>query len=409
MSKLKELRDQRGQLVHDARAILDKAETEKRSPTAEELTSFDDIIAKQTEIGATIEREERLADAERSAAAASLQRQDELRGAAGAAGTAGGRASEEYRSAFAKAMIGGERALNGDELRALQSDVSTQAGYLVMPQQMVDGLIEALDDAVVVRGLATKYRVPTAASLGVPTLTADPADADWTAEILTGSEDSTMAFGKRELYPHPIAKRIKISEKLLRQVPGVESLVMARLAYKFAVSQEKAFMTGNGVNQPLGLFTASANGITTARDVSTGNTATAFTVDGLIEAKYATKGQYQRSGQWLFHRDAVKMLAKLKNGEGDYIWQPTKTEKDPDMLLGRPVIMSEFAPNTFTTGLYVGLFGDFSNYWIADALDMQIKRLNELYAETGQVGFIGRMESDGAPVLAESFSRVKLA
>lgn len=410
MSKLKELRDQRGKLVHDGRAILDKAEAEKRSLTAEESKSFDELIGKQDELRAQIEREEKLADAERSAAEAALRNKEENPAGAGEQRAAGGKTStEEYRAAFAKAMIGGREALSGDEMRALQSDIPTSGGFMVMPQQMVDGLIKAVDDAVHIRRLATKYRVPTAASLGAATLTADPADADWTAEILTGSEDSSMAFGKRELYPHPLAKRIKISEKLLRQVPGIESIVLARLAYKFGISMEKGYMTGSGSNQPLGLFTASNDGITTARDVSTGNTTTAFTFDGLIEAKYSVKGQYHPRAQWLFHRDAVKMLAKLKNGEGDYIWQPTKTERDPDMLLGRPVIMSEYAPNTFTTGLYVGLFGDFSNYWIADALDMQVKRLNELYAETGQVGFIGRMESDGQPVLAEAFARVKLA
>jgi len=70
---------------------------------------------------------------------------------------------------------------------------------------------------------------------------------------------------------------------------------------------------------------------------------------------------------------------------------------------------SEWAPSTFTTGQYVGLLGDFSWYWIADAMSMQIQRLNELYAETNQVGFIGMLETDGAPVLEETFVRVKLA
>ena len=72
-------------------------------------------------------------------------------------------------------------------------------------------------------------------------------------------------------------------------------------------------------------------------------------------------------------------------------------------------MMSEFAPNTLTTGLYVGLLGDFSNYWIADAMDMQVQVLKELYAETNQTGYIGRLETDGMPVLAEAFARVTLA
>ena len=82
---------------------------------------------------------------------------------------------------------------------------------------------------------------------------------------------------------------------------------------------------------------------------------------------------------------------------------------EPDTILNRPLNMSEYVPNTFTTGLYVGMFGDLSKYWIADALDLQVQRLIELYAETNQDGFIGRMESDGMPVLAEAFARVKLA
>ena len=168
-------------------------------------------------------------------------------------------------------------------------------------------------------------------------------------------------------------------------------------------------MTGSAAQQPLGVFTASANGISTGRDVSTGNTTTAMTFDGLIEAKYGLKGNYWPRARWIFHRDAMKTIAKLKDGEGQYIWRESVRVGEPDRLLGMPIMMSEYAPNTFTTGLYVGILGDFASYWIADALSMQIQRLVELYAETNQVGFIGRLETDGMPVLEEAFSRVKLA
>ena len=66
-------------------------------------------------------------------------------------------------------------------------------------------------------------------------------------------------------------------------------------------------------------------------------------------------------------------------------------------------------PNTFTAGKYVGLLGDLSQYWIVDALTMSLQVLYELYAETNQVGFIGRLECDGMPVDANAFARVKLA
>ena len=129
----------------------------------------------------------------------------------------------------------------------------------------------------------------------------------------------------------------------------------------------------------------------------------------MIEAKFTLKGQYWASARWAFHRDAVKQITKLKDGEGQYVWRQSVREGEPYTLLGLGMTLSEWAPNTFATGQYVGRLGDFRHYWIVDALSMQIQRLNELYAETNQVGFIGRLETDGAPVLEEAFVRVKLA
>lgn len=410
--KLNELRTERGKLVHEARAIIDKAEAEKRGLSVEEQGKCDELISKQEELRGNIEREEKLAEAERQAAEIELRTKDKSKETKAPEDESRGvspRATEEYRSAFAKFLAGGTRALSEGELRALQSDSDTAGGYMVSSEQFVNTLIKAIDNKVFVRGLATKFQVPTAQSLGAASLENNPADAAWTAEILTGDEDSTMSFGKRELTPHPLAKRIKISKKLLRQLGGAEALVRDRLAYKFAVSEEQAFMTGSGSNQPLGVFTASSNGISTSRDVSTGNSTTAMTLDGLTRAKYSLKQDYLAGSQWVFHRDAILQLALIKDGNGNYIWRESVRVGEPDRLLNIPINMSEYAPNTFTTGLYVGLLGDFSYYWVADALNMQIQVLNELYAETNQVGYIGRMEVDAMPVLGEAFARVKLA
>jgi len=416
MSKLQEMRDARGKAIADARTILDKADAEKRSLSTEESAQYDTAFAKAEELRASITREESLATAERDAAEASLRSKDankdvksgksvddETR-ALGRTGT------EEYNSAFGRLLSHGARSLSDAETRALQADSDTTGGFTVAPMQFVNKLLKDVDNLVFIRQRATKYTLASAASMGVPTLANDISDSDWTTELATGNEDSTMSFGFRELSPQPLAKRIKLSNKLLRMSTiGVEALVRARMAYKFGVSQEKAFMTGNGVNQPLGLFTASANGIPTSRDVSTGNTATSLTFDGLIEAKYSLKGQYWNNADWIFHRDALKGLTKLKDGEGQYIWRESVRDGEADRLLGRPIIMSEYAPNTFTAGLYVGLLGDYSNYWIADALDFQVQVLKELYAETNQTGYIGRLETDGMPTASEGFARIKLA
>jgi HK97 family phage major capsid protein len=221
-----------------------------------------------------------------------------------------------------------------------------------------------------------------------------------------------MAFGKRSLTPHPLAKYIKVSKDLLRSAAlSVESIVRERLSYKFGVVQETAFMTGTGASQPLGIFTASDSGISTGQDVSTDNTATAITADGLINCKYGLASPWLASGnlRWVFHRDAVKMIRKLKDGDAQYLWQPGLVADRPDSILGVPVLVSEYAPNTFTASQYVGIIGDLSAYWIADNMSVEIQRLVELYALTNQDCFVGRLACDGMPVQEKAFIRVKLA
>jgi HK97 family phage major capsid protein len=202
---------------------------------------------------------------------------------------------------------------------------------------------------------------------------------------------------------------VKVSRPLLRSSAiNIESLIMERLGYQFGVTSDNVYLNGTGAGQPLGVFTASDDGISTTYDISTGNTNTAITFDGLKSAKYDLKSQYWANSNWIFHRSAVEAISKLKDGDGQYIWQASVVGGDPDMLLGFPMLLSEYAPSTFTTGLYVGILGDFSFYHIAESLGMSVQRLEELYAATNQVGFIGRQEIDGMPVLGEAFRRVTL-
>lgn len=417
--KIRKLRADRAKIVTDQRALLDTAEAAKRALTADENTNYENMDTEVDRLTREIDREEKLATREASMRSSV----DAFKPAP--AGGGGEVRTIEYRGqkialpadadvrgrAWNKFLTRGLGAIVGEEMRALQADADIYGGFLVAPVQFVMRLIQAVDNEVFVRSLATVFPVTKSESLGAPSLDNDVADPTWTGEITAASEDSTLSFGKRELTPHPLSKLIKVSEKLLRvSAMDVESLVIQRLAYKLGVVKENAYLNGSGAGQPMGVFTAATAGfgISTARDVSTGNTATAFTTDGLMNALYSLKAQYHPKATWIFHRDAIKMLRKLKDGDGQYIWNPDIKGGQPDMILGRPYKMSEYCPATFTTGLYVGIIGDFSNYWIADALDMRVQRLNELYAATNQIGFISRLESDGMPVLEEAFSRVKL-
>jgi HK97 family phage major capsid protein len=423
---LREKRERRAAIVGEMKDMLGVAEAAGRDLSAEEKPRYDGLENEFDSLGAQIDREER--NAKREAQLAQPLHPETPRANPGA-GDGENRemranATPEYRKAFSQYLRGNGQSA---ELRALAMDTDTSGGFVVAPQEFSDQLIKFVDNQVFIRGLATVARVENAQSLGVPSLTADPDDADWTVELGTGNEDSAMAFGKREFRPHPLAKRIKVSAKLLRAATAfrvasrdaggaangstVDDLVLARLGYKFGVAEEKSFMTGTGAQQPLGLFTASADGIPTSRDVLTAG-ATAIVADDLINVLYSLKPQYQQTARWGFNRTVVQVIRKVKDTNGQYVWaagaigQASLAAGQPDTILGKPYFMSEYVPNTVTANLYTGICGDFSFYWIADALDVTVQRLVELYAETNQVGFIGRKETDGMPVLAEAFARL---
>jgi HK97 family phage major capsid protein len=409
MRKSIQLKDELQKTTAQYRLVLDKIETEKRRPTPEEKTTLAKMDDDLTSLEEQIVMHERQEERERKASnqprnkpvlddekPVNGNREKTIRG------------SKEYTAMFSGFLRTGEVAFNGasPEIRAaLQSDSDSGGGYTVASEEFSDRFIQSVNNQVFVRQLATIDTVTAAQSLGVPTLASDPDDPDWTSEIATGAEDPSMSFGKRELRPHPLAKRIKISKKMIRLNPKIEAKVIERLSYKFAVAQEKGFLVGNGAQQPLGVFVASANGITTGRDVVTGS-ATAILADSLFDVFYSLKSQYQMKAVWAFHRDAVKQIRKLKDSQNRYLWEPAISGGQPSTILDRPFFMSEYAPNTFTTGKYVGIVGDWSFYNIADALNMEVQRLTELYAESNQVGFIGRAEADGMPVLEEAFARL---
>ncbi len=308
--------------------------------------------------------------------------------------------------AFRSFLLTGDKS----EYRALQADSDQEGGYLLAPDTMAAGLVQAADDQTFMRRLSHVETVTGSGTLGIPTLETDVNDADWTQEIVDATEDSALRLGKRELKPDFVSKLVRLSRPLVRRTNGgAETLVRDRMAYKFGITEEKAYLTGTGNAQPLGVFTASDQGITTGQDVSSENTTTAITANGLMNAKYELKASYWPGAEWLFHRDAIKMIRKLVDGNSQYVWQPGLQAGQPDMLLDSPINVSEYAPNTFTTGLYVGIYGNFEWYWIADVFGLDVQVLLEKYAGTNQNGYIGRRELDGMPVLEEAFARVTLA
>jgi len=409
VNQITEQRTQRAKCITDARAIAEKAVKEERNQTPEEVKQCEELLSNAKGLQKTFEASEKVLEAERTLdetagrkIAAGNLNDDEAKGVMNV--------TEEYKKAFKDYVINKDSAtIDALKKKSLQQDLPTSGGYLV-PDGFEKKIIATLEDLVYIRAGASKFRTDGVQSLGFPTLTDDPSDPDWTGEISPAvSEDTSMKFGKRELKPNLLSKLLKISKLLTHNASYAMDFILSRLGYKFSVAEEKAFLLGTGDGQPLGLMTPSNMGISTGRDISTGNTTTSITIDGVINTRMSLKAQYRKNASWFFHRDAVKQLMLLKDSNGQYIWQPSVQAGEPDRLYGDPVTESEFMPNTFTAGEYIGLYTDLSYYYIADTAGMEMQVLNEKYAETNQVGYIGRKYTDGMPVLEEASARMKLA
>ena len=306
------------------------------------------------------------------------------------------------------------------ELRGLFAQQDTAGGYLVIPEQIANKILKKVDNILWILKQATVMRVPRAMSQGIPTIENDPDSGDWTTEIQPITQDASMSFGKRLLVPTPVRKRLLVSERLLRmafdatfwsaddqdgQGGDMLEIVWNRMAYKIAYTWEQAFYLGTGTGQPLGIYVASSQGVSTARDISTGAT-TDFTYDGLINTKMNLKAQYQARAKWDFSRTAIGKVLKLKDTQGRPLLNIVTIPGELPTLLGHPVQQSEFTPATFTTGLYVGMFFDPTNYGVAIAQDMTMAKADQLYMESGQIGIFAAAECDGQPMLEEAYSRM---
>ena len=440
MNRKMELLQRRAELIAQARRDhLEPAVKEKRAQPAEEIAQYEAVMKEAAGLKATVDN---------------LDKQDaldaELDASVGIRGTLAdpGRPTSANIEKQALAMFKGggyeavpkgtpeRKALDDLQARAfvawwrLGPDAGTmltpeykaalnitdltRGGYLRPPMSVIQGILQAVDNLVFIRQLATKIETWEGGSAGQVSREQDIDDMEWSTELPTSiTEDDKLKLGMRELVCNPFRKRIKVSKTLLN-MPGFDILtyVYQRLGYKIGITQEKAYLLGTGVKQPLGLFVASNYGIPTSRDY-VGGTTTAITYDGLRDCRGALKPQYRPKAHWLFHRDAVTQISKLRTdiggaGTGSYLWQPANADQ-PDRIDGIPLVQSEYVPNTFGTGQYVGMLGDFSFYYILDGLNMQIQRLVELYAESNQDGLIANVTGDGMPVLSEAFVRIKLA
>ncbi|MDD4802292.1 MAG: phage major capsid protein [Syntrophomonas sp.] len=393
MSKILELREKRAKLWEETKAFLDSKRGDDGLISAEDTAVYEKMEAKVVDLGKEIDRLERhaLIDLELSQAVASPIRNNP-KGNTGDEKT--GRASNEYNNAFWKAM----RNKNSfDVQNALQIGTDSEGGYLV-PDEFETTLIQSLDEENIIRQLAnvitTSFgdkKIPVVASKGT---------ASWTDEEAPMHE-SDDAFGVVNIGAHKLSTMIKVSEELLNDsVFNLETYIAREFARRIGRAEEEAFLTGNGTGKPTGILVSGEVGVTAA-------SATAITVDELIDLYYSLREPYRRNAVFVTNDATVKAIRKLKDGNGQYLWQPSIQAGQPDTILNRPVRTSVFVP-TMASVAKVIAFGDFSYYWVADRQGRSFQRLNELYAATGQVGFRATQRVDGKLVLAEAIKVLQM-
>ena len=303
-----------------------------------------------------------------------------------------GRATDSYRNAFWKAMR--NKTVRPEVYNALEVGTDSEGGYLV-PDEYEHTLIEALEEKNIFRRLAHvihtssgERKIPVSVSKGT---------AAWIDEEAAYPE-SDDSFGQVSISAFKLATMIKISEELLNDsVFNMPAYISKEFARRIGAAEEEAFFTGNGTGKPLGILAATGG----AQTGVTAASSTAVTFDEIIDLYYSLRAPYRQDGVFIMNDATIKTLRKLKNGSGDYIWQPSVTLGAPDRVLNRPVYTSQYMP-TLAAGAKTILFGDLSYYWVADREGRQFKRLNELYAATGQVGFLASERVDGKLILSEA-------
>ena len=396
MNQILTLREKRANLWNETKAFLDSHRGEDGMVSAEDNATYEKMEADVVALGKEIERLERQAAIDRELdqpTASPLV----SRPAAATPERKQGRASDEYKKAFWNQMRG---RVSQEVYNALQVGTLSEGGYTV-PDEFDRQLIEGLEDENIMRGLvhiirtgSGQHKIPIVASHGT---------GSWVEEEGTIPE-SDDAFSQISLSAHKFATMIRISRELLNDSAfDLAAYIAHEFVRRAGAAEEAAILTGDGSHKPIGLLhdtLGAQTGVTAA-------SATTITADELIDLQHSLKSGYRRKACWIMNDATISAIRKLKDGLGQFIWQPGIKEGAPDMLFNQKVLMSNYMP-LIGSGNKVILYGDYSYYWLAEREGRTLERLNELYAVTDQVGFKMTERLDGRLILPEAVKCLKM-
>lgn len=287
----------------------------------------------------------------------------------------------EHKSAFDKYIRrGDEQALRGFEEKALSIGSDSDGGFLV-PDETVAAIAQRLANISPMRSVASVRQV-TGAILKKPFAINGPA-VGWVGETDMRPETSAgtlseLQFPTMELYAMPAATQSLLEDSAV----DIDQWISTEVETAFAEQESAAFINGDGINKPMGLtrYTTvdeaswSWGNIGTIATGNAGALPASDASDILIDTVYALKAGYRQNAHWMMNRRTQADLRKLKDADGNYLWQAPATPGAQAMLMGFPVLEAEDMPDAASDATPIA-FGDFNRgYLIVDRTGVRVLR-----------------------------------
>ncbi|RKN38457.1 phage major capsid protein [Micromonospora endolithica] len=393
MPTTQQLREQRANIWDQMKALIAKDER-----TAEDNQTYARLEEKYDALDADIELQERHEAREKANNAV------DRRGVVPPSGEQPSDTDAAYAAAFRAYLRDGLSALDPSDQALMRTrfeqiknaaGVGTGAagGYLV-PPEFRDTVIETMRWYGPMLEVAEVITTDTGATLPWPT-NDDTANVGAILGENTAMTEQDVTIGTADIGAYMYtSKLVRASYQLMQDRPDFDTWLARKLGERIGRIWNQHFTTGTGTAQPDGIVTSATVGVTgTGSFATTGGISYDNAVD-LVESLDPAYGGGQGLS-WMMHQTARKAFRKLKNTQGDPMWQPSMQAGIPATLLDYPVRLNNDMPTLATSSKSI-LFGNIREaYVIRKVRDIQTVRLNERYAEFLQVGFFGFARADG--------------
>lgn len=410
MADIMELREKQQKHVADAREALESIDSKTDEARAKELEEqHDRAMSEYDSLEEQIKRRQKIEDAEERLHNIPDPVREER---SGREVTPSDDEKPEIREVFRKYLRGGAESLDSEERKAIrefraQGTSSGSVGGYLFPDEFQAEVMETLQawGPMLNPGVTRQITTATGATLEWPTLD-DTSNKGSLLGENTQDSDSDLSFGQKTLGAYKYTSGIfKISEELLQDSAiNPEQLVQEAMVERIGRIVNEHLTVGSGSGQPNGIVTAAGTGVTAT---ATGT----LDADEIIDLQHSVDPLYrqQNNVRWMFNDSTLQALRKLKDGDGNYLWQqPDVRAGAPAMLLGFEYDINQDMADVGTSNDPI-LFGNFNRYIVRRVKEFTIRRLVERYADFHQIGFVGFGRFDGELIDDSAVKKLTMA